>query len=89
MTVYRQVYEYMKAHRAEVMVKENKDGVDKAETEKYAFFMESTSIEYETERRCILTSYGGRLDEKGYGIAMRKSKNKHYKLTNLAYGLCL
>lgn len=64
----------MEKHQDEVMVKTNKDGVFKAENEKYAFFMESTSIEYETQRRCKLTSYGGRLDEKGYAIAMRKSK---------------
>lgn len=64
----------MKNHHDEVMVNTNKAGVDKADTEKYAFFMESTSIEYETQRRCNLTSYGGLLDEKGYAIAMRKSK---------------
>lgn len=63
----------MKKHANEVMVPGNKDGVLKADTEKYAFFMESTSIEYETQRRCNLTSYGGLLDEKGYAIAMRKS----------------
>lgn len=60
----------------EVMVTDNDIGVTKAEskTEKYAFFMESTSIEYQTERHCELTKVGGLLDEKGYGIAMRKSK---------------
>lgn len=35
--------------------------------------MESTSIEYLTERNCMVTQIGGLLDEKGYGIAMRKS----------------
>lgn len=65
----------MKKHHDEVMVKTNKEGVLKAENEKYAFFMESTSIEYETQRRCNLTSYGGLLDEKGYAIAMRKSES--------------
>lgn len=66
----------MEKHHDEVMVKTNKDGVAKAESGKYAFFMESTSIEYETQRRCNLTSFGGRLDEKGYAIAMRKSRKK-------------
>lgn len=37
--------------------------------------MESTSIEYLTERHCDVTQIGGLLDEKGYGIAMRKSTN--------------
>jgi len=31
--------------------------------------MESTSIEYVTERNCELTQVGGMLDTKSYGIA--------------------
>lgn len=40
----------------------------------YAFLMESTSIEYVIERNCELTQIGGMLDSKGYGIAMRQSR---------------
>lgn len=54
------------------MVSENRDGVNKADLENYAFFMESTSIKYETERHCNLHQVGNLLDDKGYGIAMRK-----------------
>lgn len=56
-------------------VKENEEGVRRAESEdeNFAFFMESTSIEYTVQRHCTLKQYGGKLDEKGYGIAMRKS----------------
>lgn len=56
-------------------VKANEEGVSRAESEDedYAFFMESTSIEYTVQRHCTLKQYGGNLDEKGYGIAMRKS----------------
>ncbi len=43
---------------------------------KYAFLMESTSVEYIVERECGLTQIGGLLDSKGYGIALRPSKNK-------------
>jgi ionotropic glutamate receptor len=71
---YQKIYQYMKDHEDDVMVKDNNLGVVKAETKNYAFFMETTSIEYETQRRCSLTSVGNSLDEKGYGIAMRKSK---------------
>lgn len=39
---------------------------------KYAFFMESATIEYITERYCNLTQVGGLLDSKGYGIATQK-----------------
>lgn len=67
------IYKLMQKYEEEVMVADNKDGVKKAENEKYAFFMESVSIEYETQRHCELTKIGGELDEKSYGIAMRKS----------------
>ena len=36
--------------------------------------MESSSIEYLIERHCEVTQVGGDLDQKGYGIAMRKSE---------------
>lgn len=36
--------------------------------------MESTAIEYVTERDCELAQIGGLLNSKGLGIAMRKSK---------------
>ncbi|CAG7820815.1 unnamed protein product, partial [Allacma fusca] len=56
-------------------VKSNTEGVDRVRKEegRYAFFMESSSIEYQTERDCRLTMLGGPLDSKGYGIALRKN----------------
>lgn len=67
------MYEYMSSH-PEYMTSSNAEGVGRVENENYAFLMESTTIEYITERRCSLTQVGSLLDEKGYGIAMRKSK---------------
>lgn len=61
------------AEHPEVMTDSNPAGVKKAETGEYAFFMESTTIEYTIQRHCNLTQVGGLLDDKGYGIAMRKS----------------
>lgn len=61
----------MKDH-LEDMPTENKDGVTMAETMRYAFFMESTSIDYNTQRHCNLKRVGDQLDEKGYGIALKK-----------------
>lgn len=40
----------------------------------YAFFMESTGIEYEMERKCDLKKIGELLDSKSYGIGMPMSK---------------
>lgn len=55
------------------MTATNEEGVKKVETENYAFLMESTTIEYVIERHCALDQVGGLLDDKGYGIAMKKS----------------
>lgn len=53
----------------------NDAGVQRVLNDNYAFLMESTSIEYNVARQCNLTQIGGLLDEKGYGIAMRKSRS--------------
>ena len=57
-------------------VKSNKEGEEKVlrDNGKYAFLMESTSVEYIIERNCDLTQVGGLLDTKGYGIALPPSK---------------
>ncbi|KAJ8716643.1 hypothetical protein PYW07_003270 [Mythimna separata] len=54
------------------LVGDNDVGVLKAETQQYAFFMESTSLEYYKERHCDLLQVGGLLDSKSYGIGMKK-----------------
>ena len=59
----------------------NSAGVDRVQKEngKYAFLMESTSVEYTVERRCDLIQIGGLLDSKGYGIALPPSKDRSRK----------
>lgn len=65
----------------DAMTNDNAIGVKRANEENYAFLMESTGIEYTIERYCNLTQIGGLLDNKGYGIAMRKSNtNKQKKI---------
>lgn len=56
------------------MTSSNKEGIDRVYNKSvdYAFLMESKSIEYETERKCNLTQIGVPLDDKNYGIGMRK-----------------
>lgn len=58
----------------------NADGVDRVDKEngKYAFLMESTSVEYVVERQCDLTQIGTLLDSKGYGIALPPSKFERF-----------
>ena len=52
-------------HNAEVMLESNIDGVEKVENAngKYAFFMESASIQYLVERRCKLSQVTGAVME--------------------------
>lgn len=71
---YKKIGAFMDENQKSVMVDSNEVGLKKVQTENYAYFMESTSIEYLTERYCDVTQIGGLLDEKGYGIAMKKSK---------------
>lgn len=70
---YKKMWEYMKDNE-EVFTASNPEGLNRVMNENYAFLMESTSIEYIIERNCEVTQIGGLLDNKGYGIAMRKSK---------------
>ena len=56
-------------------VDSNAAGVARVQKEdgRYAFLMESTSVEYIVERHCELTQIGSLLDSKGYGIALPPS----------------
>ena len=57
----------------DVLTSDNDEGKRKVLSENYAFLMESSSIQYIAQRECNLSQIGGLLDQKGYGIAMRKS----------------
>nr|UTN00859.1 ionotropic receptor [Semanotus bifasciatus] len=78
--IFKKIGQVLKDH-PEYEVRENDEGVKRAEEKLYAFFMESTSIEYNTERHCELQQYGGLLDDKGYGIAMRKESPYRSRLS--------
>ena len=66
------MFNYMMVHEKDVLVDTTPEGVRRAAAEKYAFLMESSQIEYEIERQCSLTQIGKQIDDKGYGIAMKK-----------------
>ncbi|KAG8194654.1 hypothetical protein JTE90_003126 [Oedothorax gibbosus] len=71
MTTYKKMGQVMQANE-EYLVQNNAEGIKRVKEGNYAFLMEATSIEYNTERECNLTQVGGLLDNKGYGIAVRK-----------------
>ena len=62
-------------HRSEVMVSSNNEGIEKViESDgKYAFMMESSTIQYIIERNCKLTQIGGNLDNKVCPTLEKKS----------------
>ncbi|XP_044259006.1 glutamate receptor ionotropic, kainate 2-like isoform X1 [Tribolium madens] len=71
-TTYHKMWVAMETADPSVFETSNIDGVKRVISNKgkYAFFMESSSIEYEVEKHCELVQVGNRLDTKGYGIAM-------------------
>lgn len=70
--LHKQMFNYMMVNAKEVLTNSPTEGVKRAVEEKYAFLMESSQIEYETERECSLTQIGKPIDDKGYAIAMKK-----------------
>ncbi|BFF90810.1 glutamate receptor ionotropic kainate 2 [Drosophila madeirensis] len=80
--IYMKMNEYM-TNNPSMLLDNNQDGVEKVKSgNKYAFLMESTSIEFNTVRECNLTKVGDALDEKGYGIAMVKNWPYRDKFNN-------
>ncbi|XP_023936154.2 glutamate receptor ionotropic, kainate 3-like, partial [Bicyclus anynana] len=78
--LYRRMYRVM---REQKMPLTNQEGIQWAREGNYAYFAESTTIEYTVERKCDVTSVGDPLDSKGYGIAMKKNSPYRHAL-NLA-----
>jgi ionotropic kainate glutamate receptor 2 len=70
--MYRDMYKKM-TEEPDVLASSNNEGLKWVKERNYAYFMESTSIQYITERDCDVAQVGELLDTKGYGIAMRKS----------------
>lgn len=71
MSTYQRMYSVMEADPS-VFTLSNTMGIEQVVKGKhrYAFLMESTTIDYYVERNCNLTQIGKQLDSKGYGIAL-------------------
>ncbi|XP_056638599.1 glutamate receptor ionotropic, kainate 2-like isoform X1 [Diorhabda sublineata] len=78
---FGKIYKFMLEDQKKLKIIDNKDGVQAARKGYYAFFMEDKSIEYEVQRKCDLYQVGDKLDEKGYGIAMRKNSTYRNSLS--------
>ena len=66
------MWSFMESTKPGVFAQGNAEGLERVKkgNGKYAFLMESTTIEYVIERECDTTQIGGLLDSKGYGIAL-------------------
>ena len=66
------MWSFMESTKPTVFTSGNTEGIERVKkgNGKYAFLMESTTIEYVIERECDTTQIGGLLDSKGYGIAL-------------------
>ncbi|KAB0792649.1 hypothetical protein PPYR_14608 [Photinus pyralis] len=69
---HKAVWEKMSNFKPSPFVSSNPEGVKKVlnKNQEYAFFMESSTLEYERNKECELIKIGDWLDSKGYGIAM-------------------
>jgi len=70
---YQRIYEYMESDPT-VYTNSNREGIERVKDEAgaYAYFIESSSAEYITNRVCDLRIVGGNLDSRSYGIVLQK-----------------
>ncbi|XP_072901795.1 glutamate receptor ionotropic, kainate 1 isoform X4 [Hemitrygon akajei] len=67
-STYEKMWAFMNSRKQTALLKNNDEGIQRVLTTDYALLMESTSIEYVTQRNCNLTQIGGLIDSKGYGV---------------------
>lgn len=78
---YLTIRDYLNAN-PDVLMTNNTEGKKRVMGGNYAFFMESSTIEYESKQECGLREVGSKLDTKGYGIAVKKGSPLRTKLTD-------
>ncbi|XP_078265023.1 glutamate receptor ionotropic, kainate 1 isoform X3 [Rhinoraja longicauda] len=67
-STYEKMWAFMNSRKQTALLKNNDEGIQRVLTTDYALLMESTTIEYVTQRNCNLTQIGGLIDSKGYGV---------------------
>lgn len=60
----------MSSSPGDLLMSSNAEGVERVLRGNYAFFMESSTIEYLVDRDCRLAQIGATLDSKSYGFAL-------------------
>ncbi|XP_036885564.1 glutamate receptor ionotropic, kainate 1 isoform X3 [Sturnira hondurensis] len=67
-STYEKMWAFMSSRPQTALVRNSEEGIQRVLATDYALLMESTSIEYATQRDCNLTQIGGLIDSKGYGV---------------------
>jgi hypothetical protein len=67
---YQKMWSFMKSATPSVFVANSKAGEKRVLEGDYAYFTESSTIEYMVERNCELMQVGQWLDSKGFGIGL-------------------
>ncbi|XP_070293467.1 glutamate receptor ionotropic, kainate 3 [Salvelinus sp. IW2-2015] len=67
-STFEKMWAFMSSKQSTSLVKSIEDGIQRVLKSDYALLMESTTIDYITQRNCNLTQVGGVIDSKGYGI---------------------
>ncbi|KAF4114988.1 hypothetical protein G5714_005211 [Onychostoma macrolepis] len=80
-STYDKMWEFMNSRRQSVIVKSVEEGIHRVLTSDYAFLMESTAIEFVTQRNCNLTQIGGLIDSKAYGVGTPMGSPYRDKIT--------
>uniref|UniRef100_A0A8C8ERG2 Glutamate receptor n=1 Tax=Oncorhynchus tshawytscha TaxID=74940 RepID=A0A8C8ERG2_ONCTS len=78
-STYDKMWEFMNSRRTSV--KNIDTGIQRVLTSDYAFLMESTTIEFVTQRNCNLTQIGGLIDSKAYGVGTPMGSPYRDKIT--------
>lgn len=80
--IYQRMWNFMQSTEPSVFVNASEHGISRVKQGNYAFFAESTKVEYEIERECTLMQVGGWLDSKGYGIALPRDSPYRDPISN-------
>ncbi len=75
--IYQKMWQTMQSNPHN-FVQSTEEGIERVLKRNYAFFSESTMIDYNVQKSCNLTQIGGLLDSKGYGIATQKGFEAFY-----------
>lgn len=80
---YQRMWSFMKTATPSVFVAGNKEGEGRVLNGDYAYFAESSTIEYMVERNCDLMQVGQWLDSKGYGIGLPQDSPYRDKISSI------